>query len=544
MRSLRHCGLLVVILATSVCTGHETAPAGPAPDRYGAVHFPVSCTPAAQDQFDRAMTMLHSFFFPETIKAFTRVSELDPACAMAYWGIAISQRPNPLVGPWDAATLQRGVESVARGKALATTERESAWLESMERFFKDYQTVDQPTRAKRYELAMEQVYRRYPEDDEAGVFYALALNETASLADKSYSQQLKAADILDRLDARHPDHPGIAHYLIHSYDYRPLATRGIPAADKYAAIAPSAPHALHMPSHIYTTLGMWQPSIDANLRTVASSQAYAAANHPGATRPDVLHSYDFLAYAFLQLGQDARAKQLIDDLAGIHKVTRSSIVVDAAFAAIPARYVLERAAWKEASALHPFDSVYPYARAIGHFARALGAARSGDLEQARIDIAKLRALREEDLAHQQEYWAGQTDILLQAASAWLALAEGQQPEALTLMRAAVALEDGAEKHVAMENRLYPMHELLGYLLVECGESEAAFGEFETALAQTPNRLRGYFGAAKAASLAGDEASARRYYGKLMALADDRAAKRTEFAEARSYLAHDMASVRP
>lgn len=536
MRPLQYFLLASLGLAAPVGLAHEeNQRVGASAERYGIVHFPVSCTPEAQAQFDRSMTMLHSFFFPETIKAFTRVIDIDPACAMAYWGIAISQRPNPLVGPWDQETLQRGVDAIAKGKALAKSDREIAWLDSMEWFFKDYSTVDQPTRAKRYEQAMAQVVAQYPDDDEAAVFYALALNETASLADKTYAQQLKAAAILERLDAKHPDHPGIAHYLIHSYDYRPLAERGIPAANKYASIAPSAPHALHMPSHIYTTLGMWQPSIDANLRTVASAQAYAAKNHPGATRPDVLHAYDFMTYAYLQLGQDAQARQLVDDLTGITKVTRASIVVDAAFAAIPARYALERAAWGEAAALAPYASAYPYARAIGHFARALGAARTGKPEQARTDIEQLRVLREEDLTHHQDYWAGQTDILIQASSAWLALADGKPDEAQALMRRAAALEDGAEKHVAMENRLYPMHELLGYLLLELGQSQAALAEFETALAQTPNRLRGYYGAARAAILARDAASARSYYTKLVDLGPDSKSSRPEFVEARAYL---------
>jgi tetratricopeptide (TPR) repeat protein len=536
MIALHRVALAAILSVAISATAHDETTQDKHSEGYGSVHFPVSCSPAAQQQFDRAMTMLHSFFFPETIKAFTAVVELDPQCAMAYWGIAISQRPNPLVGPWDAATLQRGVGAIAKGKALAWTDREIAWLDSMELFFKDYQTVDQNTRARRYEQAMARVYEQYPDDDEAGVFYALALNETASLADKTYTQQLKAAAILERLDAKHPDHPGITHYLIHSYDYRPLAERGIAAANKYASIAPSAPHALHMPSHIFTTLGMWQPSIDANQRTVDSAQAYAAKNHPGVARPDVLHAYDFMEYAYLQLGQDAQAKRLVDDLAGISKVTRASIVVDAAFAAIPARYTLERADWQAAALLTPYPSPYPYARAIGHFTRALGAARTGKPDQTRSDIASLRALGDEDLAHQQEYWAGQTNILIQAASAWLALAEGKKDEAKSMMRSAVALEDGAEKHVAMENRLYPMHELLGYLLLETGESQAALVEFETALAQTPNRLRGYYGAATAATLAGDAATARSYYAKLLNLGADPAAARPEFAEARRYLA--------
>lgn len=537
MHSLRPFLLILAAFAATTCWANDDAQGETLAksERYGTVHFPISCTPAAQEQFDRAITMLHSFFYPETIKAFTKVAGTDPQCAMAHWGIAISQKPNPLVGPWDNAVLQRGLDAIGKSKVLAKTERETEWLGAMELFFDNYQILDQATRMKLYEKAMERLYHKYPDDDEAGVFYALALNETVSLSDKTYAQQLKAAAILEKLDAKHPNHPGIAHYLIHSYDYRPLAERGLPAANKYAVVAPSAPHALHMPSHIYSMLGLWQASIESNLRTVKASNEYTARNHPDAVYPAVLHSYDFMQYAYLQLGQDRKAKRLVEEVKAIKKVAGVQITVDTGFAAVPARYVLERAAWSEAATLDPYPSQYPYAQAIGYFARAMGEAHTGELSRARDDIAKLKSLREQDRAKKQDYWAGQTEVLVKAASAWLALAEGKDLLALRLMREAVDLEDASEKHVAMENRLYPMRELLGYMLLELKQPKKALREFDASLNEMPNRLRGYYGAARAAQLAGDKAKAREYYAKLVALGEKSDGPRPELKQARSSL---------
>jgi len=536
MDALKSLALLTMLLCAAVSWAHEEAgDSTPAvKERFGTVHFPVSCTAAAQKQFDRAVTMLHSFFYPETIKAFSKVAEIDPQCAMAYWGIAISQRPNPLVGPWDKATLQRGLDAIQKGKPLATTEREQDWLTAMELFFKDYDKIDQPARTKLFEKAMEALYAKYPEDDEAGVFYALALNETVSLTDKTYAQQLKAAAILETLDAKHPSHPGIPHYLIHSYDYRPLAERGIPAANKYAQIAPSAPHALHMPSHIYTTLGMWKESIASNRAALAVAKAFALKQYgPGVSEFTESHHYDFIAYAHLQLGQDREAQQVVKDIQGIRKYLPARI--DTGFAAVPARYALERAAWSEAAALQPRQSEFAISEAIGYFTRAMGRARTGQVAGAREDIAQLEQLRQRDIAKGQHYWAEQIQVLIKGASAWASLADGDKAAATALMREAADLEDRSEKHVAMENRLYPMRELLGYMLLELNEPAQALKEFETALQETPNRLRGFYGAARSAELSDNPAKAREYYAKLMALGDGSQAARPEFEQASSFL---------
>src|SRR5215468_2896938 len=301
-----------VAMASGVSAQTGDVPKGKSVDELGRVVFQTSCTPQAQAQFERALAMLHSFFYPETIKAFSAVAETDPSCAIAYWGVAVSVRPNPLVGPFDAATLKRGLEAVERGKAIgAKSERERDWLAAIEAFYKDYDKVDQDTRSKNYEKAMEALTKKYPDDVEAKIFYALALNETFD--HKNMDPLLKAIAILEPIDEKYPDHPGVTHYLIHSYDFPPIAMRGVPAANKYAKIAPSAPHALHMPSHIYSMVGMWEDSITANQRTIVSSNDYAAKNNLDGIYPALPHSWDFMQYAYLQLGQDAKARALVEE---------------------------------------------------------------------------------------------------------------------------------------------------------------------------------------------------------------------------------------
>ena len=507
---------------------------------YGNVHFPISCSPGAQEQFDRAVAMLHSFFYPETVKAFTKITETDPTCAMAYWGIAISQRPNPLVPPFLPDALKRGYDAVEKGKSLGTkTQREADWLNAMELFFKDSDHLDQATRAKRYADAMEQVYLHYPQDTEAAVFYALALLETVNPSDRVYTNQLKAAAILEKIEAQQPNHPGVVHYLIHAYDYQPLAARGLPAANRYANLAPSAPHALHMPSHTYSMMGMWEESIKANQAALAAANDYAAKNYPDATNPAALHSFDFMEYAYLQLGQDKQAKVIADQTAAVKKIQTAGMTMstDNALAAVPARYALERGDWARAAALEPRPGLSGYPEAITYFVRTMGALKTGNTDGARQDVDRLKELYASYAGKPDEaYWAGQTQVLFQAASAWLTLKQGEKDRALVLMRAAVDLDESSEKNVAMENRLVPMRELLGYMLLETGQPKQALAEFETSLKAKPNRLRGYYGAAKAAEAAGDRAVARTWYQKLVTLTKNADTERAEVVEAKAFLA--------
>jgi len=522
---------------------HEAGAAADAPARsgaqaeYGVVHFPVSCSPAAQEQFDLGVSQQHSFFYPETVKTFTRVAEIDPDCAMAYWGLAFAQMPNPLVPPFDPAAMKRASAAVEKGKALATTQREKDWLAAAEPLFRDAETVGQLERTRRYAEAMERLSARYPDDTEAQIFHALALLQDADPHDRTFANPFRAAKILERLGATRPHHPGIAHYEIHAYDYSPIASQGLTAADAYAAIAPAAPHAVHMPSHVYSMLGMWDRSIAANQATLVVAQEYAAKNFPpGVTHAAAPHSLDFMEYAFLQQGRDREARALVADTAAIQKLNVTQLAQATGLAAVPVRYALERGAWAEAAALEIRPTTFPYAEAVGRFGRAMGAARLGRPEnqvQARAEIERMKQLRATYLERaDQAYWAEQTEILIECASGWLARAEGNDAEAIRRLRAGADLEDASEKHVAMENRVLPVREQLGYLLLELGRAEAALAEFQVSLKSTPNRLRGYYGAARAAELAGYAAIARDYQEQLRVLTANATGSRAEIAYAR------------
>ena len=502
-------------------------------EKLGKVHFAVSCLPATQPQFDRAVAMLHSFWFPPDMNAFTEITKSDPGCAMAYWGIAISRRGNPLVGAPSAQVVKDGLEAAQKAVAAnAKTQRERDYIAAIETYYKDSEKVDYRTRVLAYEKAMEQVYIRYPDDPEAAVFYALAMNEAVSVlpADPSFTRQLKAGAILEKVLATNPEHPGALHYLIHSYDFPPLADRGLTAAGRYGEVAPSAPHALHMPSHVYSMLGMWQESIKSNQAALSVAKGYA-------------HALDFTVYANLQMAQDVEAKRGVERTVELQKTQAASAAANptgailagyTALSAIPARYAIERGAWAEAAALEPLHST-PVSDAITYFARAMGSARSGDVEAARKNIEQLKQIEERLRQSKDDYWAQQVEIQRDAATAWTTYAEGKKDAAKKMMRAAADLEDGSEKHVAMENRLWPMRELLGDLLLEANEPGAALKEYEASLQSARNRYRGFYGAAKAAQRSGDRGKARTYYGRLVALCSNADTQRPELVEARKYL---------
>ena len=527
--------VLVASLFTAAATGalaHGDDPKTKK-EKLGTVLFKTSCSPQAQKEFEVALARLHSFHFPETIRAFTAIPQTDPSCAISYWGLAVSIRPNPLVGPWDAATLKRGLDAVEKGISIgAKTERERDWLAAILEFYKDFDKVDQDTRTRNYEQAMEALTKKYPNDVEAKVFHALSLNEVFD--HKDMKPLLKAIAILTPLDKKYPEHPGITHYLIHSYDFAPIAHKGIPAANKYARIAPAAPHAVHMPSHIYSMVGMWKESIASNLKSNEISKEYGAQAKLDGILAGVPHALDFMQYAYLQLGQDAKAKALIDESAEIKKVIGPVSVGSTARAAVPARYMLERQDWKGAAQLQPLGSPFPAAEAITHFARAMGAARSGDPAAAQPDIEKLKQLREGLLKVNQGYWAEQIEVQVLGAQAWTALAQGNKDEALKFMRAAADLEDGSEKHVSMENRLYPMRELLGDMLRDQGRPAEALKEYTVSMKNAPNRLRGYYGASKAAQAAGDMKKAAEYFKQLAVLTRTADGDRAELREMRQH----------
>jgi hypothetical protein len=512
-------------------------------EHFGTVHLDTSCSDAVQPQFDRAVAMLHSFFYPETDKAFQAIADREPSCAMAFWGVAISTRPNPLTAPFAPALLARGFDAIQKARAAGPkTARERDWIEALAQFFNGHDTVDQSTRTRRYAAAMEALHAKYPQDTEIAVFYALSLLEAVDLTDTAYRGQLKAAALLERLQRRQPDHPGIVHYLIHSYDYAPIAAKGLPAARRYAALAPSAPHALHMPSHIFSTLGMWPEAIETNLVADRANIAYAQTSNPKASANAAVivsryHGLDFLTYAYLQLAHDRQAKAIVDQRNMIATMApEERITAHTAYAAIPVRYALERGAWMEAAALAPIRTPFREAEAIVWFGRVVGAARGGDRTAAARDLTQLSRLRQELTAPGGDpYWAEQVAILEKAASAWVALAESRTNDAVAAMQDAANREDRTEKHVAMENRLWPMRELLGELLLDAGRPRDALREFERSLRTVPNRFRSLAGAARAAVDAGNRTRADSYYRKLLALAATADGDRPELVAARDFI---------
>jgi len=388
---------------------------------------------------------------------------------------------------------------------------------------------------------MEQVYLRYPKDHEAAIFYALALLGTAVPTDKTYANQKKAAGILNKVLAAEPEHPGVAHYLIHSFDYPSLASLALAAARSYAKIAPSSPHALHMPSHIFTRLGLWQESIESNIASAEAAKNHVAKTNPGAAAFDQLHAMDYLAYAYLQTAQDGKVKEIVDAINKMNKLDANVFQAGYALAAIPSRYALERRRWSEAAALkvHPADfpwNKFPYAEAMIYFARSLGASRSGDTASAGKDVDRLTAIQKSLADAKENYWATQVEIQRRTAAAWLAHAEGKQEESLQLMRSAADLEDTTEKAPVTPGAIVPARELLGELLLDLRESQAALREFEVSLVVSPNRFNGLYGAARAAELSGDREKAGAFYAKLMALAERSDGQRPELHAAKEFLA--------
>jgi hypothetical protein len=496
--------------------------------KLGTVHFDTSCNPEAQTLFDRAMLYQHSFWYRASHKVFDDVLKADPTCGIAEWGIALSLLLNPHTLP-PAKNLSEGAAAIAKGKEIgAKTQRERDYIDALAVMYADYDKIDHRTRIVAYSKAMGEVAQRYPDDDEAQIHYALSLNTSASAADKTYANQLKGASILEPIALRQPQHPGVAHYLIHLYDYPPIADKGLEAARRYAKIAPAASHAQHMPSHIFTRVGYWRDSISSNLESARMAKADREPH-------EQLHAMDYLVYAYLQVGQDQKATDIIQDMNTVAGFTETYFVGPYALAASPARYTIERADWKAASELQVRPGPLSHVQAMTHFARALGAARSGNPEAAKADIAKLNELRDKLRDAKDAYWSGQVDIQAQVASAWVLYAENKQDEALKAMSAAADAEDKTEKHPVTPGVPKPARELYGDMLLERGMAREAVAAYEATLKKEPNRLGAYMGAAKAAAKSGDDSKARDYYEKIVAMTDGADQTRTELADARAYL---------
>jgi hypothetical protein len=519
-------------LGTALRAGAHEGPTGA--DGLGEVHFTVSCTDAAQGKFHRAMALYHSFDWPRGKAAFEEIASIDPRCGMAQWGLAMVAANNPFGWPI-LLKLQDGAEAIQKAQDIgASTPRERDYIAALAVLYQDHATVPHRQRALAYEQAMEQLAATYPDDIEAKVLSALVISANHDLNDKTFARPLKAAALLEPLFATYPQHPGVAHYLIHSYDYPPIAAKGLEAAKRYAGIAPDASHAHHMPSHIFTRVGLWRESVASNQASVAAAKGDALYT---------LHGWDYMAYAYLQMAEDTKAEQVGAEARAFDALQNANFGALFGAAAIPARLTLERGRWAEAANLPLPANVAaedwkraPQAEAIAVFARALGAARSGNAAGAHQEIARLQALQQVLTDRKLAYWAEQVEIQAQVASAWALRAEGKNEEALAAMHAAADHEDQTEKHAVTPGPIMPARELLGDLLLELGRPADALPQYDASIAKEPNRFRGLYGAGLAAERAGDPARARGYFEKLAALCAESDGTRPELAHARQTLA--------
>ena len=479
-----------------------------------------------QPAFERAVAMLHSFWYSAGEQAFRDVLKEDPQCAIATWGIASILMSNPLAGQGASQKgAERAQEAIDEGRRIgAKTERERGYIEAVASYYKDFASHSEKERQAARARAYEALARQYAEDDEAQIFSALYIAATQTQADQTYSAYLRGATILEGQFKKYPDHPGVAHYLIHCYDAPPIAEKGLPAARLYATIAPAAPHALHMPSHIFTRVGAWEESAATNERSVEVAKS---GNEPD----EAYHGSDYMVYAYLQLARDGDARRTIREAMKMGGAS-SRFVAPYAMAAMPARYAFERGAWLEAAKLQPVGSNYPFVEAVTYFARSVGAARAGDLPAARKDAGQIESLHQALVTAKNTYWATEVEVQQLAAAAWIALGEGKSEEALKGMRAAADLEDHNEKHIVTPGRIVPAREMLGDMLLETKQPSAALREFELSQQREPNRYRNFLGCARAADMAGDRAKAASYYQKLVALAKNSDFDRPELESAR------------
>jgi tetratricopeptide (TPR) repeat protein len=507
--------LLILIASSSEAQEHQHGGG----EKLGTAHFATSCNKAAQKEFDRAVALLHSFQFSRAIEGFNTVLAQDSTCGIAYWGIALSDWSNPFaLGTKDQSQLQAGRESVKRGKKVgAKTERERAYLAAVGKLYGHFESTPQGARLIAYRDAMAGVAAKYPDDHEAQIFYALAIAASEDPADKTYAGRVKAGAILERLFEEEPSHPGLAHYIIHTYDVPALAAQSLVAARRYSEIAPDAPHALHMPSHTFTRTGYWQESIDSNVA------AAAAARREGQTAEE-LHATDYEIYAYLQTGQDQAARRILESLVEMGARFDPKAVISGAagpstgyfaLAAIPARYALERQDWKQAAQLTPRETPFPYTEAMTWFARGIGAAQLGRVPDANQSLTTLHEIRQRLLKAGETYWARQVQIQEVAVRAWAAMAEGKKQEALRQMKSAAELEDGTEKSAVTPGPLAPARELLGEILLEMNDPAQALEQFEATLKKEPGRLRSLYGAAHSAQLSGSRETAQKYFRELL-----------------------------
>ena len=528
------------LATTGVAVAQDHSGHGAPADRLGTVTFKNSCAEAVKPGVNRGVALLHSFWFDEAIRTFNDVAAKDPACGVSQWGVALAMWGNILAAGPPPAGITQALAAIEKGRTMGLpTPRERDYLEAVSAFYAGAPQADARTRKVAYEKAMEKVAATYPDDVDATIFYAMSLTGTQLPSDKSYANLIKAANLLDPLFAKMPDHPGLAHYIIHAYDVPPLAPRALDAARAYAKIAPDAPHALHMPSHTFTRLGYWDESIDSNNNAAAAARK---AKSPG----DELHAYDYLTYAYLQSGRDNDARRIMETAAAAAKNTPATTMGQGnlptppgggvgayALAAIPARYALERGQWREATTLVEVPGAAPNIQAMTFFARGLGYARSGDLDKARAEVARLDTALQATTAAKLAYEAEQVDIQKRSVAAWIQFGEGNKDAALAAMQEAAAMQDKTEKSAVSPGPLAPARELYAEMLLEANKLPEALTAFEASAKQEPRRFRGVYGAAKTAKLMNDPRAAK-YFAELREItAKADTPGRPELAEARS-----------
>ncbi|GAB2812411.1 tetratricopeptide repeat protein [Ferruginibacter profundus] len=509
--------------------------------QFGTVAFETSCTDSAKKDFDLAIALLHSFEYDEAEKVFAKIIDGNAGCAMAYWGVAMCNYHQVWPSPPSPADLDKGNKAIAIAQSIKQkSPRETDYINAIAVFYKDWKTIDHRTRSLQFETAMEKLYRKYPGDKEAAIFYALALDGAADPADKLYHNQKKAGAILTGLYPGEPDHPGIVHYIIHSYDYPELAALALPAAKKYASIAPASAHAQHMPSHIFTRLGLWDECIQSNLVSTASAKCYAENAGIKGHWDEELHGMDYLVYAYLQKGENDLARQQYDYLKTITVVQPANFKVAYAFAAIPSRYYVENKMWQQAANLQMLSAnfewqKFPWQKAILHFAKLLGAAHTGNINQAKGELKNLNNSYDTLTAQKDLYKANQVLIQMKTGEAWICLAERKTSEALQLMQQAAAMEDKTEKSPVTPGEVIPAKELLADMLMELHQPAEALTAYEANLKTHPNRFNGLYGAALACEKINNTEKAKYYYNQLLVLANSPAATRPEMERAKLFL---------
>jgi len=554
--SIQQLFLLICLVLVS-CKGKNTSPSkesiiaidlkrgqlitcGSSDKQFGSVVFEVSGSKNVKEDFNLAIKILHSFEYDEAEKLFAKIIDEDPKCAMAYWGVAMSNF-HPLWTPPSEAELKKGSKAIEIAQSIEQkTERETGYINAISSFYKDWDKLDHRTRTINFEKAMEQLAAKYSDDKEATIFYALALDAAADPADKSFAKQKKAGAILQSLYPKEPNHPGIVHYLIHTYDSPELAEYGLPAARKYASVAPSSAHALHMPSHIFTRLGLWDECINSNRASVSSAKCYAEEAGIKGHWDEELHGLDYLMYAHLQKGENNLAKQQWDYLKTIKAVNPPSFKVAYAFAAIPSRYLLENRLWKEAAMLE-FPKAnfswenFPWQKAIIHFARLMGSVHIGKIDSAKAELKELNRLHDKLVELKDSYKANQVEIQMKTGEAWIRLKEGKNEEALMFMNLAADMEDKTEKHPVTPGEVIPARELLGDMLLQMNKPGEALQAYEADLKKHRNRFNGLYGAGLAAEKSGNADKAKLYYQQLTTMVNISSCKRVELNHAQQFL---------